>query len=279
MASKTIEVYFPNGKPNGIRKITRKLSPITTYIIPRECLSEAKNISGIDRQGIYFLIKENDNGSISDIYVGQTRVGINRLDDHNRTKDFWNKVIMFLSDNKNFSLDMISGLEEYAIEKVNSIKKYNVINSVNPKYKIDDSDMPSIEEVYEEIKFIMYTQGFDFEDIPNTKTINDKSIYHTIRKTADAYGVYEDGKFIVLKDSKICAKESISMKEKISQLRKEMIEKNELVKDGDYYILKVDKVFDSPSSAGVFVYGSSSNGWIEWVDKFNNTLDKNVRRK
>ena len=109
-----------------IRSIRRHLSTMTTYVIPRPLLAEAKKLSGINRPGIYYLISENDDNKIAQIYIGQTRNGVVRLDDHNRSKDFWNKAIMFLADNKTFSLDMISGLEAYAIGKAHDSKRYRV---------------------------------------------------------------------------------------------------------------------------------------------------------
>lgn len=112
--SKKLEIIYHNGQPDGIRSIRRHLSTMTTYVIPRPLLAEAKKITGINRPGIYYLINENDENKIAQIYIGQTRNGVVRLDDHNRSKDFWNKAIMFLADSKTFSLDMISGLEEYA---------------------------------------------------------------------------------------------------------------------------------------------------------------------
>ena len=148
--SKKLEIIYHNGQPDGIRSIRRHLSTMTTYVIPRPLLSEAKKLSGIDRPGIYYLISENDNNRIAQIYIGQTRNGVARLDDHNRSKDFWNKAIMFLADNKTFSLDMISGLEAYAINKAHDSNRYKVENSVNPKYEIDEYDLPLIEEVYED---------------------------------------------------------------------------------------------------------------------------------
>ena len=153
--SKKLEIMYHNGQPDGIRSIRRHLSTMTTYVIPRPLLSEAKKLSGINRPGIYYLISENDDNKIAQIYVGQTRNGVTRLDDHNRCKDFWNKAIMFLADNKTFSLDMISGLEAYAIGKAHDAKRYKVENAINPKYEIDEYDLPLIEEVYEEIQFIM----------------------------------------------------------------------------------------------------------------------------
>jgi len=108
--SKKFDIIYHNGQPDGIRSIRRQLSTMTTYVIPRPLLSEAKKLTGIDRQGIYYLISENDENKIAQIYVGQTSKGISRLDEHNRSKDFWNKAIMFLADSKTFTLDMISGL-------------------------------------------------------------------------------------------------------------------------------------------------------------------------
>ena len=54
--SKKLETIYYNGQPDGIRSIRRHLSTITTYVIPRPLLSEAKKISGITRPGIYYLL-------------------------------------------------------------------------------------------------------------------------------------------------------------------------------------------------------------------------------
>ena len=42
--SKKLETIYHNGQPDGIRSIRRSLSTMTTYVIPRPLLSEAKNI-------------------------------------------------------------------------------------------------------------------------------------------------------------------------------------------------------------------------------------------
>ena len=86
--SKKLEIIYHNGQPDGIRSIRRHLSTMTTYVIPRPLLSEAKKITGINRPGIYYLINENDENKIAQIYIGQTRNGVIRLDDHNVPKIF-----------------------------------------------------------------------------------------------------------------------------------------------------------------------------------------------
>ena len=273
--SKKLETIYYNGQPDGIRSIRRHLSTITTYVIPRPLLSEAKKISAITRPGIYYLINENDENKIAQIYIGQTRNGIARLDDHNRSKDFWNKAIMFLADNKTFSLDMISGLEEYAILKAHESKRYKVENSVSPKYEIDEYDLPSIEEVYDEIQFIMATLGYKMDD---AKQYNDnREIFHTTRNGILAYGVYMGDKFQVLEGSQINLAKSATL-EKYNKQRAELQASGDIVMQNGSNILKITLEFNTPSGASDFILGGSTNGWVEWKNTNGKTLDEDFRK-
>lgn len=273
--SKKLEIIYHNGQPDGIRSIRRHLSTMTTYVIPRTLLSESKKLLGINRPGIYYLISENDDNKIAQIYVGQTRNGVARLDDHNRSKDFWNKAIMFLADNKTFSLDMISGLEAYAISKAHDSKRYKVENSVNPKYEIDEYDLPLIEEVYEEIKFIMATQGYKMD---NSKvTLNEANTLHTTRNGILSFGVYDGEHFEVLEGSEIDINRKCHSATMEKQ-RQTAISNGDIVCIDGKYKLTVSVSFTSPSSAGQFVLGGSVNGWLEWKDKDGKTLDDIYRK-
>lgn len=273
--SKKLEIIYHNGQPDGIRSIRRHLSTMTTYVIPRTLLSESKKLSGINRPGIYYLISENDDNKIAQIYVGQTRNGVTRLDDHNRSKDFWNKAIMFLADNKTFSLDMISGLEAYAIGKAHESNRYKVENSVNPKYEIDEYDLPLIEEVYEEIKFIMATQGYKMDDAKIS--LNEANTLHTTRNGILAFGVYDGERFEVLEGSEIDVNRKCHSAT-IEKQRQTAIEYGNIVCIDGKYKLTVSVSFTSSSSAAQFVLGGSTNGWVEWKDKDGKTLDEIYRK-
>lgn len=273
--SKKLEIIYHNGQPDGIRSIRRHLSTMTTYVIPRPLLTEAKKITGINRPGIYYLINENDENKIAQIYIGQTRNGVVRLDDHNRSKDFWNKAIMFLADSKSFSLDMISGLEEYAIIKAHESNRYKVENSVKPKYEIDEYDLPSIEEVYDEIQFIMATQGYKMDNARSS--LNESAVFHTTRNNIKAYGVYDGDKFQVLEGSEVNLAKPANL-EKYNKQRKELLEKGDIIRQADKYILKVTLEFNTPSGASDFIIGGSTNGWLEWKNQDGKTLDEIYRR-
>lgn len=273
--SKKLEMIYHNGQPDGIRSIRRNLSTMTTYVIPRPLLSEAKNISGINRPGIYYLINEDDGNKIVQLYIGQTRNGINRLDDHNRSKDFWNKAIMFLAESKTFTLDMISGLEKFAIIKAQESKRYKVENNVVPKYEIDEYDLAAVEEIYDEIQFIMATQGYKMND---AKIIsNEADILHTTRNGITAFGVYNGEKFEVLEGSQINIDKPAHL-QRYNRQRKELLSEQSIVNIDGKYTLKVTVSFDTPSGASNFVLGGSTNGWVEWKNKDGKTLDELYRK-
>ena len=272
--SKKLETIYHNGQPDGIRSIRRNLSTMTVYVIPRPLLAEAKTISGINRPGIYYLINENDDNKIAQIYVGQTRNGILRLDDHNRSKDFWNKAIMFLADNKTFSLDMISGLEKFAIIKAQESKRYKVENTVVPKYEIDEYDMASVEEIYDEIQFIMGTQGYKMD---NVKSSTSSDIFHTTRNGISALGIYDGEKFQVLEGSQININKLVHLA-RYNKQRAELLASGEISQVGGKYFLNITIEFNTPSGASDFVLGGSTNGWVEWKNSEGKTLNEIFRK-
>jgi len=273
--SKKLETIYHNGQPDGIRSIRRNLSTMTVYVIPRPLLSEAKNISGINRPGIYYLINESDDNKIAQIYVGQTRNGIARLDDHNRSKDFWNKAIMFLAESKTFTLDMISGLEKFAIMKAQESKRYKVENTVVPKYEIDEYDLASVEEIYDEIQFIMGTQGYKMDD--SKTSLDEAAVLHTTRNGIEAFGIYDGERFEVLEGSQVNIDKKVNL-ERYNKQRDELLENGSITKIDGKYILNVILAFNTPSGASDFILGGSTNGWAEWKNKNGKTLDELFRK-
>jgi len=274
--SKKLETIYHNGQPDGIRSIRRNLSTMTVYVIPRPLLSEARNISGINRPGIYYLINESDDNKIAQIYVGQTRNGIARLDDHNRSKDFWNKAIMFLAESKTFTLDMISGLEKFAIMKAQESKRYKVENTVVPKYEIDEYDLASVEEIYDEIQFIMGTQGYKMDD--SKTSLDEAAVLHTTRNGIEAFGIYDGEKFEVLEGSQVNIDKEVKL-EKYNKQRVELLENGSITKIDGKYILNAILTFKTPSGASDFILGGSTNGWVEWKNKNGKTLDELYRKQ
>ena len=270
--SKRLEIIFHNGEPEGIRIYMRHLSTIKAFVIPRLYLAEAKKLTGVDNPGVYFLIND-ETGSLSKIYIGQTRNGISRLDDHNSKKDFWNKAILFLADSQHFTLNIISGLEKYAIQKAIDANRYQVDNKAVPKYQISEYDLPQVEEIYEEIEFIMGTLGFRMND---SSTQSNQQIFTTSRRGVVAKGVYSGESFDVLPGSEIDINRAVNI-ESYNAKRQGCLRDGTITEtDGKYYLNKIIS-FRTPSGASDFVLGGSTNGWVEWKDANGKTLDSIFR--
>lgn len=202
-----IEVIYPDGTPDGIKFLRLSRSNVNAYVIPRPLLNNAKNFvneldpsNSIKNPGIYYLINEDENDSIAKVYIGETRNGIDRIFDHNREKDFWNKAILFLSDEQYFTPNIILGLEELAIKKANEANRYNILNSSIPKNKIKNWDYYDIEEYYNEIEFLLSTLGYKMTSLSENTNIK---IFKTKRRGIIGLGVYSSDKFELLEGSEI----------------------------------------------------------------------------
>ena len=273
--SKRLEIIFHNGEPEGIRIYMRHLSTVKAFVIPRIYLNEAKKLTGVDNPGVYFLIND-ETGSLSKIYIGQTRNGISRLDDHNTKKDFWNKAILFLADSQQFTLNIISGLEKFAIQKAIDANRYQVDNKTVPKYKISEYDEPLVEEIYEEIEFIMATLGFRMN---GSAAQQNQHIFTTSRRGIVGKGTYSGESFDVLPGSEIDMNRAVNIAS-YNAKRQECMQDGTIVQkeDGKYYLTKVI-TFKTPSGASDVVLGGSTNGWVEWKSADGKTLDVLYRQQ
>lgn len=273
---KTMTTQFIDGEPSGVRICRCTLSTMTPVFVPRPLLSRAKQIADLPLRGIYYLINDED-CAISRLYVGQTQQGIARLDDHSAKKDFWNKGILFLSDDiQSFSLDNVSALEKYAIEQATASRRYTVKNKVDPRYVIDQYQKPTVEQIYEEIAFVMSTFTYQIED--SDDALADVKLFYTSRRGVRARGVYTGDTFDILDGSSIDLKVRPKL-DRYERLRQELLVSGDMVRqpDGGGLLMKTVS-FSTPSGTADFVLGGSNNGQIEWKDGDRQTLDALYRK-
>ena len=95
------------------------------------------------------------------------------------------------------------------------------------------------------------------------------------RKGIDVKGVFnpDDKSLTVLKGSKISSTNNPSFRPADITRRDTLMAEYTEMRDGDVYV-KQDVCFKTPSGAAIFCIGGSSNGWIDWKDGNNNSLDK-----
>lgn len=274
--TKKLEIIFHNGNPDGLRTYMRHLSPVVAHVVPRLLLGQAKGVTGIHNPGVYFLINDTE-GALTQLYIGQTQNGISRLDDHKLTKDFWNKAVLFLAESSHFTLNILSGLEAYAIERAAGANRYTVENKQTPKFKIPEYDKPIIEELYEEIEFIMATLGYKLYSADSRSP--DAVLYQTRRRGVVGKGLYWGERFEVLPGSQIDLSNPVGLPS-YNEKRQRLLETGGITQgeDGKFYLRVSVDDFKTPSGASDFVLGGSTSGWTEWRDPSGKTLDELIRK-
>lgn len=271
----TMTIQLIDRKPDGIRICHVEGESLVTIVVPREILGEAKQLPGIPQRGIYYLLDE-DHGVISRVYAGQTTQGLARLDAHKSRKNFWNKAVMHLDDERTIDRDTLDLLEARAIGFVRSHGSYETDNQVTPQPYENPYKLQTVRRLHKDILFRMAALGYDLdrEDFAPTIAVSGTSLFHTTRNGIQTKGRYDshDGSFTVLAGSQVDLTRTV-LKNRIAE--------NERAKlFGDNIgLAKLDEdvTFSSPSAAAVFVLGGSQNGWVEWIDDQGRTLNEVYR--
>lgn len=263
----TLTLQLVHGKPDGIRICRVENEALLTVIIPRESLNEAKELPKIPERGIYYLLDES-RGVISRVYTGQTTQGIACLESH-KEKEFWNKAIMFLTDDPNIS-HVVNGLEAKAIAYVMSHGSYEKDNTQVPKPDVSPYSEGSIEQLHRSILFRMAALGYDLDNVhegPSTRSLQFHIQKNGVIKASGCYDIDTD-KLTVLAGSEIDLSNKTSY-QAVTKLRSELFDSST-----ERGLLLRDVEPLSPSAAAAFVLGGSPNGRKVWINDQGQALDE-----
>jgi hypothetical protein len=238
----------------------------------------------VSKPGIYLLLGQSDN-EITKLYIGETTNLKERLKYHFLNKDFWNEAIVFYSKNNEISSSHIKYVEAKLISMVNKDIEIELDNSKSQIIPVIDSAGEIIAIKYlENLLFLLSALRFDYftnDLLYNTKsTIDTQENKVFILKTSYAIAKMkrENGKYVLLKNSIINAKEQSSISEKTKNIRRKLIEENILVKNNENsYELTDDFAADSSSVIGAVVSGYSISGPQNW--KYDNKTLKQIEEE
>jgi len=128
----TIRIYVPEGDSEGVRIIDRQTSPSKFIAFPRTKWDQIKNRPELTGAGIYILTGySNPEDELPTVYVGQADTISTRINQHIKSKDFWDKAIIFVSDTINST--HAKWLEYSLIKRVNEANRSIVENGNSPQ--------------------------------------------------------------------------------------------------------------------------------------------------
>jgi hypothetical protein len=267
---------MPDSNPRGVKICNTQDGIVKAVFIPRNKLEEFKEREELQLPGIYFLVGEMDELGKRKIYIGEAETLQSRILQHNKTKDFWNSVICFLSEKNNINKAHIKYLESYSYTQAKKINKCILENTAQPaKANLTEQDEDFMMSFYDDVKLLISTLGFPI--LEESKKTN-SNFYICKGKDAYATGEYLEDGFLVFKGSTSNLQESKTAGTWVINMRKKLINKGVLREENSQLIFTEDFLFSSVSAAATTVLARRANGWTEWKNKNNQTIDEIIRK-
>lgn len=167
----TIRIFVPEGDPEGVRIIDRLSSTGIFYAFPRTKWESIKNRAEMDYAGVYFLSGyENPEDELPTVYVGQADVIKNRIEQHLKKKEFWDKAVLFVSANK-LNSTHAKWLEHALIRRALEAKRSKLDNGNSPQEpNISEAERAEMNVFLEEIYQTLPLVGLRAFEIPKAVT-------------------------------------------------------------------------------------------------------------
>ena len=270
---KAINLFLMDDTADGRLKCTIKGRSGIIFRIPRKDLDVSKSREDLNRDGVYFLLGE-ENGR-EKIYVGQAAGRKNgkgileRLSEHDRKKIFWSEAIVFTTSDNSFGPTELNWLENKFCNMAIEAARFEVMNGNEPPPgNVSEEKKSELEEQIEFAKLILSAIGYKMFE-PSKKISlpppPDDEIFYLSRKikalnrTINAQMKRTPTGYKVLAGSDISPLDAEVVRDSIKELRH-----SEKVVDGK---LIEDVEFNSSSTAAEFVVGNNANGQTSWKTK------------
>ncbi|MBI1891252.1 MAG: GIY-YIG nuclease family protein [Burkholderiales bacterium] len=279
---RTIQIFLPTGDPRGIRVAELTTSIVRVIEIPRSLLAQFQAMPEAKQVGIYFLIGESDNGEATAVYVGQTGSLGERLANHHKAKEFWNRAFVVVSLTNSLTQTHALFLEWCSIQQAIQASRYAIKNGNSGSKPHTPAPLEAdCMDVFDTARTLLATLGQPiFEPVALAKSsITTQDIFYMKGPGYEAEGEYTEEGFVVLKGSKarIEVKSSASTTW-FAKRRATLLAEETLKEENGFYVFQKDVLFKTPSGASDTVSGTSTNGWLVWKSKDGKTLDE-LKRK
>ncbi len=276
----SIRIFLANGAADGVWVVEKSNWTGKALMAPRTRYKELRSRPDLDGPGVYLLIGPTESGvPIHRVYIGETDDLPGRLDHHNRTKDFWNRAIVFTSKDANLNKAHIRHLEGRLIGLGKAANRAELENgTVGSTPPLSEPDTAEAEAFLAEMLLIYPVLGVQvFEKA--AEQASSSVVLHLAGKGTKARGTEAPDGFVVHAGSLARLDVVPSIHAYGAQLRAALIGKGRLVQNGAHLLLTEDYVFTSPSTAAMVMLGRTANGRIEWKTAEGQTLkDVQVER-
>jgi hypothetical protein len=276
----SIRIFLADGTPDGLRIVEKSNWTGRAVVSSRSQIDRALARAELAQPGVYVLTGVGEDGSPR-IYVGEADVLRDRIRQHVASKEFWTRLVAFSSTNEGLNKAHVRYLESRLIGLAKKANQWDIENATAPASPpLSEADRADAEWFLAEMLLIFPILNIDAFEIADERTRvssqmkgdMDLPLLFLDERGAKGQGREAADGFVVLKGSQARASEVESIHEYLRDLRRQLIEREVMVSDGDRYIFTQDFRFGSPSTAAGVLVGASANGRVAWRNEKGVTL-------
>jgi hypothetical protein len=200
----TIQIFLPDGSPRGVKiaEITNRV--VKAILVPRNKLEYIATRKELKNVGIYFLFGESADSAKPITYIGEAEDCLDRLKQHNKTKEFWNYAVVMVSKINAFTKSHAKFLEHIAVLYASEANRFDLDNQTAPSRPfVTESMEADLLDSFDTIKILLSTLGFPvYDKISKEQTIAKELLYLSGRNISAEGDLIDDG-FVVFKGSQL----------------------------------------------------------------------------
>lgn len=197
----TIRVFVPSGDPEGTRIIEKMNWTGIGYYVPRDDWPNVRNRGELLGPGIYVLLGHEPDELGNEVplaYIGQTDCLRDRIDQHEKGKDFWENAMFFRSTNGLLNRAHITWLEWELMGKALAAKRGRLENGLtHNEPTLSESEKADVRAFLNEMLRLMPVMGVHFFEpakaiaagpLPTLMAVKDKATAEVVVVPAQLEG-------------------------------------------------------------------------------------------
>ena len=278
MAGKTIKLFLTDGKPNGLTVAELQQWTGISLACPRSEVQKLTQRPEATKPGVYILTGQDEESQLPVAYIGEAENIGERLKQHHRTLDFWNRICFFTQKDDNLTKGHIRYLEARMIQVAKEAKRMSLTNGSSPSpsnIPLPESDLADMEYFLQQMQMVLPVLGINLLQPQPVITPEDSSestqespLFEFKARDANATAKLVDGEFVVLGGSLARKESTASIQAYMVRIRQELVATGVLEEiTGGQYRFTENYAFGSPSTASGVIAGRPSNGRREWKVK------------
>ena len=271
----SIRLFLADGTPDGLWVVEKSNWTGLALMAPRSRYAALRLRPEVAGPGVYVLVGPPEGGARSSrIYIGETDVLRDRLDLHQKKKDFWTKVVIFTAKDANLNKAHVRYLESRLLTIAARANRAELDNgSTTTLPSLSEADRADMEAFLADMLLIYPVLGLNaFEKADEVDPVAPTEPLYLSGKDAKAEGREASDGFVVFEGALARMETVPSIHAYGRDLRERLTAAGVFAPAGSHLRLTQDYVFGSPSSAAMVLLGRTANGRIEWRNSAGTTL-------